>query len=67
MKWINVEKELPNIKYPVLVIDCNNTKYVAHYEEKQELKSDISWYYSDCCGCSIVGITHWMELPEAPK
>ncbi len=68
MEWISVLKEMPDFnKNPFVLITDGQNMYVAYewYICKGE-PLETTWSYSDCCGCTVEGITHWMPLPAHP-
>lgn len=69
-EWISVKDSLPEIRKEVLVYsyedEINNGMYVARIDGLN-WNGSPSWLYSYCCGNHVPNVTHWMELPEAPK
>ena len=56
--WISVDERLPNHQDDVLVLVDRYMVVMNYYIEEKE------W---SCSGNYPTNITHWMELPEAPK
>lgn len=59
MSWIDINEKKPELNKRVLVY---SKKIYASCLDKHG-----NWDYSDCCGCSISNVTHWMLLPEVPE
>ena len=65
--WISVKDKMPdnNKMLNVLVTNGRDTHVaIRWFTNVDPLKTD--WSYSDCCGCSADGVTHWMPLPSPP-
>ena len=65
--WISVEDDLPKMGKPVLVWGCDENPIVAFRIVGE--RSDYIWFsYDDNASVrnNLVGITHWMPLPDAP-
>lgn len=57
MKWININKEMPNTYNFVLIFSEHGNIDIGAYGED-------GWQYSN--GQPISKVTHWMPLPEKP-
>ncbi len=65
MDWISVEDRLPEVGQRVLVYGISSQQPEIHVGEF----TGHSWFYfpEDASWSSLVDVTHWMPLPEAPK
>ena len=63
MDWINVEKQLPEIRQEVLIFDSDDGIFRAIYEGSYWSEQSTG------CGCcsGTLTPTHWMPLPADPK
>lgn len=57
MRWISVEKKLPPFHKEFLATSPNVKYAIGWRDEDLDRKYNIS----------LVGITHWMRLPDLPK
>lgn len=75
-EWISVKDRLPKLNTHVLAISYSGLEfkdrlqtfdvfYVAWIDDT-EIVDPPNWQYSECCGCSVSRITHWMPLPKRP-
>lgn len=60
-EWISVKDRLPEFNEDVLVTGANRDVYMAHLSELYDEPPEF-YYHSG----RIIGVTHWMTLPEAP-
>jgi hypothetical protein len=77
MEWIKVEDSLPDEGVDVLIYAPNSKFkfYTGDYLHKKIRDCSIGWWVSSNLhkgewdeGKSWLGkVTHWMQLPEAPK
>lgn len=74
MEWISVKETLP---IDGQTVDCYDEEQDRHPQvefrggkflgEYQELAFDTGGAYIDDIEHEIIGVTHWMPLPEPPK
>lgn len=62
-KWISVEDELPDMGFPVLMWGCDENPITGY---RTNTESGARWYEYGSDEW-MVGVTHWMPLPEPPK
>lgn len=60
--WISVKDDLPKeFGEPCIVYNGSSVQYGDYF-------SNGEWYTPDCYESDeIIGVTHWMPLPEPPK
>lgn len=61
--WISIKEKLPTPMEDVLFLNINNTMFIGCLEPDEELiRPARKGEYTE-----IIGVTHWMPLPEPPK
>jgi len=66
VKWMSVERHVPNNSREVMVHapTAQHRVTVGCYYDDQ---AESSWTVYDACGSELDGVvTHWMELPDVP-
>lgn len=58
--WISVEERLPNDNESVLVYRCGDNRV------QPNMRIDVCPYLGNGIFC-MLGVTHWMPLPEPPE
>ena len=61
-KWISVEERLPEIGKIVLVSDGDDIDAACRYKAFT-IPDEVETFFWD----SVIEVTHWMPLPDAPK
>ncbi len=62
-EWINVKDKLPNHEQLVLGSAQDKIPLVVLCYKG----SNYLFLYPDCMSKQVIGITHWIPLPESPK
>lgn len=66
-KWISVEERLPENGERVLAVDADGYMMTGEITCILGDRHRKTVYYCDNGYVSLVDVTHWMKLPEAPK
>ena len=74
MKWINVNDKLPKDDGEFLVCACGEVSVKEFNPWASGIgENSFEWFYwRDIPNygsekCQVLGVTHWMPLPEAPE
>lgn len=61
-RWISVEERLPETRDNYLALTAECEIYICDF-----IPSVKQWWTVSCDDLYVIGITHWMPLPEPPK
>jgi hypothetical protein len=73
MRWISVTEQLPVAGRHVLIYRANGRVSIGHMLLLEAGLDMNNWYkdgvakFHDVTSYRLVGVTHWMPLPEPPK
>lgn len=64
--WVKVSERLPELGEEVLVCTTGGVMALTHHTIKNSTTGQIHWLaYGE--PYDVTGVTHWRELPPAPK
>ena len=64
MKWININKQLPDPEFDWVLVCADSAMATMAYSSKNGFYEA----YGNACGNIIIeDITHWQPMPDVPK
>jgi hypothetical protein len=67
MEWIELSKQKPKNRQPILVTDGQTVLAGAYCQGPDEFCINTGPFALRSCSIGIGELTHWMPLPEPPK